>query len=111
MYLYEHFASFKGFYDASFGLGGDYVKSLAYYYSMSPLMWINFACIWGLEHTIHINPHDISFWPTNQLVMAYVRTVITLIFYFLFVYVFEIQTRTYVYCNYFVWHVYRYDIL
>ncbi|MBC3079616.1 YfhO family protein [Staphylococcus capitis] len=87
MYLYEHFASFKGFYDASFGLGGDYVKSLAYYYSMSPLMWINFACIWGLEHTIHINPHDISFWPTNQLVMAYVRTVITLIFtFYLFMY-------------------------
>ena len=38
MYLYEHFTSLKGFYDASFGLGGDYVKSLAYYYSLSPLM-------------------------------------------------------------------------
>ena len=30
MYLYEHFTSLKGFYDASFGLGGDYVKSLAF---------------------------------------------------------------------------------
>ena len=35
MYLYEHFTSLKGFYDASFGLGGDYVKSLAYYYSLT----------------------------------------------------------------------------
>lgn len=56
MYLYEHFTSLKGFYDASFGLGGDYVKSLAYYYSMSPLMWINFGCIWVLEHSLHLNP-------------------------------------------------------
>ena len=46
MYLYEHFSTFKGFYDESFGLGGDYVKGLAYYYSMSPLMWINFGWIW-----------------------------------------------------------------
>ncbi|MGX0910068.1 YfhO family protein [Staphylococcus caprae] len=82
MYLYEHFTSLKGFYDASFGLGGDYVKSLAYYYSMSPLMWINFGCIWVLEHSLHLNPHDISFWPTNQLVMAYIRTVVALIFSF-----------------------------
>ena len=82
MYLYEHFASLKGFYDVSFGLGGDYVKSLAYYYSMSPLMWGNFLIIWLLEHMIHINPHNIGFWPTNQLIMAYIRTVITFIFTF-----------------------------
>ena len=82
MYLYEHFTSLKGFYDASFGLGGDYVKSLAYYYSLSPLMWINSSMIWILEQTINVNPHDISFWPINQLIMAYVRTVITFIFSF-----------------------------
>lgn len=33
LYLYEHFTQLKGFYDHSFGLGGDYVKGLAYYYS------------------------------------------------------------------------------
>ena len=84
MYLYEHFTSLKGFYDASFGLGGDYVKSLAYYYSLSPLMWINSSMIWILEQTINVNPHDISFWPINQLIMAYVRTVITFIFHFIY---------------------------
>lgn len=82
MHLYEHFTSLKGFYDASFGLGGDYVKSLAYYYSLSPLMWINFSMIWILEQTINVNPHDISFWTINQLIMAYVRSVITFIFSF-----------------------------
>lgn len=84
MYLYEHFTQFKGFYDESFGLGGDYVKGLAYYYSMSPLMWLNFLTIWILENMGLANPHDISYWPINQLIMAYVRTVITFIctFYF-----------------------------
>lgn len=42
MYLYEHYSKFKGAYDQSFGLGGDYIKGLAYYYSLSPIMWINF---------------------------------------------------------------------
>ncbi len=84
MYLYEHFSTFKGFYDESFGLGGDYVKGLAYYYSMSPLMWINFGWIWILEKIGLAHPHDINFWPANQLIMAYVRTVLTFIctFYF-----------------------------
>lgn len=84
MYLYEHFTQFKGFYDESFGLGGDYVKGLAYYYSMSPLMWLNFLTIWILEKIGLAHPHDISYWPANQLIMAYVRTVITFVctFYF-----------------------------
>ena len=30
MHLYEHFTSLKGFYDASFGLGGDYVGILLF---------------------------------------------------------------------------------
>lgn len=84
MYLYEHFTQFKGFYDESFGLGGDYVRGLAYYYSMSPLMWLNFLTIWILEKIGLAHPHDISYWPANQLIMAYVRTVITFVctFYF-----------------------------
>lgn len=31
MYLYEHLSSFSSLYDASFGLGGDYMKGLSYY--------------------------------------------------------------------------------
>ena len=38
--------------------------------------------IWILEQTINVNPHDISFWTINQLIMAYVRSVITFIFSF-----------------------------
>ncbi len=45
MYLYEHLRSFSSLYDASFGLGGDYMKGLSYYYSLSPLMWLNFLFI------------------------------------------------------------------
>lgn len=45
MYLYEHLSSFSSLYDASFGLGGDYMKGLSYYYSLSPLMWLNFLFI------------------------------------------------------------------
>ncbi|UDI78443.1 YfhO family protein [Staphylococcus taiwanensis] len=79
LYLYDHFSHFKGFYDQSFGLGGDYVKGLAYYYSLSPMMWANFIVVWLGEHILHWQPQEISFWPTNQLVVAYARTVITFI--------------------------------
>ncbi|PTF04522.1 hypothetical protein BUY45_03085 [Staphylococcus devriesei] len=79
LYLYEHITHLKGFYDHSFGLGGDYVKGLAYYYSLSPIMWLNFLIIWLGEHLLNWNPHNISFWPTNQLIVAYVRSVISFI--------------------------------
>ena len=39
MYLYEHLSSFSSLYDASFGLGGDYMKGLSYYYSLSPVSY------------------------------------------------------------------------
>ncbi|BGE82606.1 YfhO family protein [Staphylococcus petrasii] len=79
LYLYEHFTQFKGFYDQSFGLGGDYVKGLAYYYSLSPIMWVNFIFIWLGETLFNWNPHEIDFWPLNQLIVAYIRTIITFI--------------------------------
>lgn len=49
MYFYEYFILLKGFYDVLFGLGGDYVKLLVYYYLLFLLMWINFFMIWILE--------------------------------------------------------------
>ncbi|WP_180548760.1 YfhO family protein [Staphylococcus haemolyticus] len=79
LYLYEHFTQLKGFYDHSFGLGGDYVKGLAYYYSLTPIMWVNFIIVWIGEHLFHWQPQNIRFWPTNQLIVAYVRTIITFI--------------------------------
>lgn len=79
LYLYEHYTHLKGFYDHSFGLGGDYVKGLAYYYSLSPIMWVNFIFVWIGEQLFHWQPHNIRFWPTNQLIVAYVRTIITFI--------------------------------
>ena len=82
LYLYEHFTQLKGFYDHSFGLGGDYVKGLAYYYSLSPIMWVNFIIVWIGEHIFHWQPQNIRFWPTNQLIV-YVRTIITLFVHFI----------------------------
>ncbi|PNZ10724.1 hypothetical protein CD113_09970, partial [Staphylococcus simiae] len=87
MYLCEHFTSLSSFYDPSFGLGGDYVNGLSYYYSLSPLMWLNFFTIWVFGLFKHINPSDISFWLNNQLIMAMVRTILTFMCsYYLFKY-------------------------
>lgn len=79
MYLYEHLSSFSSLYDASFGLGGDYMKGLSYYYSLSPLMWLNFLFIKIGETFGIFNPTTIHFWPTNQLIMAMVRAIITFV--------------------------------
>lgn len=77
MYLYEHFSSFQSFYDHSFGLGGDYVKDLSYYYATSPFTYINFIFVWLATQLFHLNPSDIGFWPGNQLIVAFVKTVVT----------------------------------
>lgn len=77
MYLYEHFTSFQSFYDHSFGLGGDYVKDLSYYYATSPFTYINFIFVWLATQLFHLNPSDIGFWPDNQLIVAFVKTVVT----------------------------------
>lgn len=79
MYLYEHLSSFSSLYDASFGLGGDYMKGLSYYYSLSPLMWPNFLFIKIGEIVGIFNPTTIHFWPTNQLIMAMIRAIITFV--------------------------------
>lgn len=77
MYLYDHFTSFQSFYDHSFGLGGDYVKDLSYYYATSPFTYINFIFVWLATQLFHLNPSDIGFWPGNQLIVAFVKTVVT----------------------------------
>ena len=42
-------------------------------------MWVNFIIVWIGEHIFHWQPQNIRFWPTNQLIVAYVRTIITFI--------------------------------
>ncbi|MEP9851747.1 YfhO family protein [Staphylococcus aureus] len=79
MYLYEHFSQFKNFYDHSFGLGGDYVKDLAYYYATSPFTWINFIFVWLSEVLFHSNPNNITYWASNQLIVSFIKGVATFV--------------------------------
>ena len=74
MYLYEHFSKGHMMYDHSFGLGGNYIQDLSYYYALSPFTYLHFFGVWVAEHVFHANPSDIAFWPTDQLVVAIVKT-------------------------------------
>lgn len=79
MYLYEHLSQFKGFYDQSFGLGGDYIKDLSYYYATSPITFINFIFVWISDVVFNSNPHSIAFWASNQLIVSFFKSVATFI--------------------------------
>lgn len=88
MYLYEHFSQFKSFYDHSFGLGGDYVKDLSYYYATSPFVIINFLFVWLSEVIFNSNPSNITYWASNQLIVAFVKGIATFILaYYFFNYI------------------------
>lgn len=76
-FLYEHFSHLRSLYDNGFGLGGDYFTDLAYYYTTSPMMYVNFIFVGLGQWLLHINPSDIAFWPGNQIFTAYLRCVIT----------------------------------
>ena len=56
-YLYEHYKNGAMFYDVSFGLGGNYFKSLSYYYSTSPLTFVSFIGLYLFEW---IANHDVT---------------------------------------------------
>lgn len=84
MYLYEHFSQFKSFYDHSFGLGGDYVKDLSYYYATSPFVIINFLFVWLSEVIFNSNLSNITYWASNQLIVAFVKGIATFILAFYF---------------------------
>ena len=84
MYLYEHLSQFKSFYDHSFGLGGDYVKDLSYYYATSPFVLINFLFVWLSEVIFNSNPSNITYWASNQLIVAFVKGIATFILAFYF---------------------------
>lgn len=56
-YLYEHYKNGAMFYDVSFGLGGNYFKSLSYYYSTSPITVVSFIGLYLFEW---IASHDVT---------------------------------------------------
>ncbi|ARJ51685.1 YfhO family protein [Staphylococcus lutrae] len=76
-FLYEHFSQHHSFYDVGFGLGGDYWTDLAYYYTTSPMMYLNFIFVGLGQWLFHLNPSEIEFWPGNQIFTAYLRCIFT----------------------------------
>lgn len=77
MFLYDRMSNLSSYYDVALGLGGDYFTDLSYYYTTSPIMYVNFLCIKLLQTFSHINPSTIDFWPANQMIVAYFKCVIT----------------------------------
>ncbi|WP_262587796.1 YfhO family protein [Staphylococcus sp. IVB6181] len=96
-YLYHQYTHFRSFYDVSFGLGGDYTKSLSYYYATSPIILIYFFFIWIGEQLFHLPTHDIKFWAGTQIFLCYIRVFLTVaVSYYLFRYL--INKRTIAIC-------------
>ena len=86
-YLYHQYTDFKSFYDIGFGLGGDYTKGLSYYYATSPLLIIYFFIIKLGEILFQLPTDSIKFWAANQVIIAYIRALLTFITgYYLFQY-------------------------
>ncbi|WP_241955064.1 YfhO family protein [Staphylococcus agnetis] len=76
-FLYDRFTHFSSLYDVSMGLGGDYYMDLAYYYSTSVVMYLNFIMIAIGQWLFHLNPSEISFWPANQIFTGFFKCMIT----------------------------------
>ncbi|MCS4486576.1 YfhO family protein [Staphylococcus americanisciuri] len=77
MFLYERMSNLSSFYDVGFGLGGDYFTDLSYYYTTSPLMYINFLGIKLFQTLRLVDPSSIDFWAGNQIVVAFLKCMIT----------------------------------
>ncbi|MDO5375047.1 MAG: YfhO family protein [Staphylococcus rostri] len=77
IFLYERLTSFSSFYDVGFGLGGDYFTDLTYYYTTSPMMYLNFFCIKIIDLLGLVDPSTIDFWAKNQLVVAFFKCALT----------------------------------
>lgn len=73
MYLYDKFTHLHFFYDIDFGIGGDFFRSLAYYYSTAPLSYLNFAIVWLSNIFLPIDTTDPVFWAKNQFVISIIK--------------------------------------
>lgn len=82
MYLYEQFSQFNFFYDMGFGIGGDFFRSLAYYYATSPISYIYFIIVYVLDLFLPLKTQSVDFWAVNQLTVSIVKlTVIIYVMY------------------------------
>lgn len=70
MYLYEQFTQGNFFYNMSFGIGGDFFRSLAYYYSTSPVYYLNATSVFILDLFLPFDTHSIEFWAGNQIFVS-----------------------------------------
>ncbi|GGA96787.1 hypothetical protein ERX37_03670 [Macrococcus hajekii] len=73
LYLYEQFSKFNFFYDMGFGIGGDFFRSLAYYYSTSPIAYLNFGVIYILDLFLPLNTGSPDFWFVNQFMVSFFK--------------------------------------
>lgn len=80
IYLYEKFTSFNFFYNMDFGLGGDFFRSLAYYFSTSPIAYLNYFFIYIGDFIFDFNTDQPEFWAVNQIIISILK--LTLIFFF-----------------------------
>lgn len=79
MYLYDKFSHFHFFYDMDFGIGGDFFRSLSYYYSTAPLAYFNFIIVWLGDLFLPINTADPVFWAKNQIFISIIKLMIIFI--------------------------------
>lgn len=79
MYLYNKFSHLHFFYDMDFGIGGDFLKSLSYYYSTSPITYLNFICIYIGDIFLSYDVTDPVFWAKNQIFISIIK--LSLIFF------------------------------
>ncbi|TDM11906.1 YfhO family protein [Macrococcus lamae] len=70
LYLFEQFSKFNFFYDMGFGIGGDFFRSLAYYYSTSPIAYVNFGIVYILDLFLPLNTGSPDFWFVNQIIVS-----------------------------------------
>lgn len=73
LHLYEKITQLSSFYDISLGIGGDYFTDLSYYYTTSPVMYVNFLVIKLIQTIGIIDPLNMDFWPGNQIFVAFLR--------------------------------------
>lgn len=77
LFLYNRLSNLSSFYDIGLGLGGDYFSDLSYYYTTSPIMYINFLCIKLLELFNLVDPSTINFWAANLMIVAFFKCALT----------------------------------
>ncbi len=67
IYIYEHFTNFNFFYNMDYGLGGDFFSGLAYYFTTSPISWLNFISVYLLDILGLVDGSSPQFWAEFNL--------------------------------------------